>query len=83
MLPVWYYSVQRKVRLGHSLVGLCIAIDYIGDLGLPIEVLEFGAAERGTESGGVLALCGSEKQQVVARNGNIPGHSAHIGEQVE
>jgi len=53
MLPVWYYRFQRKVRLGDSRVGLRHAVDYIGDPGLPIEVLEFGA-ERGKENGSML-----------------------------
>ena len=53
MLSVWYWF-QCKVGLGDSRVGLRHAVDYIGDPGLPIEVLEFGAAERGTENGGVL-----------------------------
>ena len=46
---------QRKVRLGDSQVGLSHGVDYIGEPGLPIEVIEFGAAERGIENGGVLA----------------------------
>ena len=62
MLPVWYYRFQRKVRLGDLRAGLRHAIDYIGDPGLPIEieVLAFGATERGTENGGVARSLGSE-----------------------
>jgi hypothetical protein len=51
MLPVWYYWSQRKVRLGDSQVGLRHAVDHIGEPGLPIEIIEFGAAERGMENG--------------------------------
>ena len=40
--------------MGDSRVGLRQEVDYIGEPGLPIEVLEFGAAGRGIGNGGVL-----------------------------
>jgi hypothetical protein len=51
--------------------------DDIGDPGLPIEVLAFGATERGTENGGMLVPL--RIRRVVARNGNVTRHSARIG----
>jgi hypothetical protein len=44
MLPVWYEWFQPKVRLGDSRIGLRHAVDYVGDPGLPIEVLDSGTS---------------------------------------
>ena len=47
------------------------AIDHIGEPSLRIEAVEFGAFQHGVEDCGTLAAgIGSEKQKVLAGNGN-------------
>ena len=51
----------------------CHALDHIGEPGLRIEAIEFGALQYGVENGGTLAAgLGSEEQEILPRYGNRP-----------
>ena len=66
-----------------SLFGLCHAVDYMGDPACRSRSLRLELPSAAQRMEACSHLCASEKEEAVARNGNISGHSVHIGEQLE